>query len=139
LHALHVDDCGDAYVAIASHPRREDVEGQIFNVSAHRYETVNEVGNALASEYGIKSGLKYVKPNELRDGENPWPPFLIDYLRWADSSKLRKATGWTDRRPQFSEALHVYRIEYEAAKASQNFMVQANVNKISQVFSASSG
>ncbi|WZH42079.1 NAD dependent epimerase/dehydratase [Fusarium acuminatum] len=56
LHALHVDDCGDAYVAIASHPRREDVEGQTFNVSAHKYETVNEVGNALAREYGIKSG-----------------------------------------------------------------------------------
>jgi nucleoside-diphosphate-sugar epimerase len=53
LHALHVDDCADAYVAIASHPRLTEVWGQVFNISARRYETVGEIARALIKEYGI--------------------------------------------------------------------------------------
>lgn len=54
LHALHVNDCADAYVALAEHPRR--VEGEVFDISAHRYETVEEVLRPLAREYRA-SGL----------------------------------------------------------------------------------
>ncbi|KUI54553.1 UDP-glucose 4-epimerase 4 [Cytospora mali] len=65
-HCMHVDDCGDAYVAIASHPRLEDVAGQVFNISARRYETVDELVNALVVEYGISQGVKYVDSKDLK-------------------------------------------------------------------------
>ncbi|KAJ6001010.1 hypothetical protein N7481_001419 [Penicillium waksmanii] len=78
-HAIHVDDCGDAYVAIAGHPRREEVEGQVFNISARRYETVDEIGKALLAEYHILAGLEYVHPDQLTLQENPWPVALIDF------------------------------------------------------------
>ncbi|KAL4962571.1 NAD-dependent epimerase/dehydratase family protein [Aspergillus stella-maris] len=55
-HALHLDDCGDAYVAIASDPRRNEVEGGISNISSSTYETVNEIAQALVEEYEIKHG-----------------------------------------------------------------------------------
>ncbi|ROW00954.1 hypothetical protein VSDG_02892 [Cytospora chrysosperma] len=117
-HCMHVDDCGDAYVAIASHQRREEVSGQAFNISARRYETVDELGKALVAEYGISQGLKYIDPKDLSPGESPWPPFMLDFPQWTGSDKLRRITGWTDHRPLFTEALHVYRLAYEAAKAT---------------------
>ncbi|KAH8664572.1 NAD dependent epimerase/dehydratase [Xylariales sp. PMI_506] len=132
-HALHVDDCGDAYVALAAHPRREEeIAGQIFNISAHRYETVDEICRALAVEYGLaategsaagaegggSSGLKYVEKADLAPGEDVWPVALIDFPQWTGSDKIRRVTGWSDRRPLFSEALHTYRLAYEAAKAA---------------------
>ncbi|KAL3455095.1 hypothetical protein BJX64DRAFT_298218 [Aspergillus heterothallicus] len=116
-HALHVDDCGDAYVAIANHPRLEEVEGQIFHISAWRYETVNEIAEAILAEYDIPRGLKYVQPSALPQSENPWPVALIDFPQWTSSTKLRKLTGWSDVRPLFSEAFHLYRLSYEAASA----------------------
>ncbi|KAL2209787.1 putative NAD dependent epimerase/dehydratase [Sarocladium strictum] len=121
VHSLHVDDCGEAYVAIASHEKREEIEGQVFNMSAHRYETVDEVMLALVQEYGItnKSGsaVQHVAPEELPDG-SPWPPLLIDFPQWIDSSKLRHLTGWTDKRPLFSEGLKTYRMSYDATQVS---------------------
>ncbi|KAB8067128.1 hypothetical protein BDV29DRAFT_200701 [Aspergillus leporis] len=117
-HALHVDDCGDAYIAIAAHPRREEVEGQVFNISAQNYETIDEIARALVVEYGIAAGLKYVAPGSLAPAENPWPPALIDFPQWTGSEKLRAVTGWRDVRPLFSEALHTYRVAYEAAAAA---------------------
>ncbi|KAL0943369.1 NAD dependent epimerase/dehydratase [Colletotrichum truncatum] len=118
IHALHVDDCGEAYVAIASHSDKEEIEGQVFNISAQRYETVDEVAHALVKEYGIKGGLKYVDAAELKDGENPWPAGIVDFPQWTDSTKLTRVTGWKHHRPLFSEALHVYRIACDAAKAA---------------------
>jgi nucleoside-diphosphate-sugar epimerase len=116
-HSLHVDDCGDAYVAIAAHPQREDVEGQVFNISARRYETVADIAKALEAEYGLKAGTKYANPAELAPGENPWPAMLIDFPQWTGSNKLRNITGWQDLRPLFSEGIHTYRVAYEAAEA----------------------
>ncbi|GLA33017.1 hypothetical protein AnigIFM63604_004384 [Aspergillus niger] len=112
-HALHLDDCGDAYVAIASHPLRNEVEGEIFNISSSRYETVDEIAQALVKEYKIKHGVEYV--DGLSESETPWPPTLIDFPQWTGSEKLRKVTGWTEVRPLFSEAVHLYRLSYEAA------------------------
>lgn len=123
-HSLHVDDCGDAYVALAS-CAPEAVAGQVFNISARRYETVDEIGRALVAEYdGLEEGgVQYVDASELARSdvvvEDPgprWPPFLIDFPQWTGSDKLRRVTGWTDHRPMFTEALHVYRVAYEAAK-----------------------
>ncbi|KAL4938060.1 hypothetical protein BDV06DRAFT_62476 [Aspergillus oleicola] len=116
-HALHVDDCGEAYVALAAHPKREAIEGQIFNISAQTYETVGQIMNALVAEYGITKGVKYLSAEEAQANgwENPWAPALIDFPQWTGSDKIRKVTGWKDVRPLFSEALHVYRLSYEAA------------------------
>ncbi|EQB51841.1 hypothetical protein CGLO_08575 [Colletotrichum gloeosporioides Cg-14] len=118
VHALHVDDCGEAYVAIASHVNRSEAEGQVFNISAQKYETVDEVAKALVKEYNITGGLKYVDPLELKDDENPWPNGIINFPQWTDSTKLTNLTGWKHHRPLFSEGLHVYRVAFEAAKAS---------------------
>ncbi|KAJ0159012.1 hypothetical protein CTA2_10479 [Colletotrichum tanaceti] len=118
VHALHVDDCAEAYVAIAAHPDRAAVEGHVFNISARRYETVDEVARALADEYGIAGGLAYVEPGALRPGEDPWPPAIVDFPQWTDSTKLTRLTGWRHRRPLFSESIHVYRLAYEATKAA---------------------
>lgn len=129
VHSMHVDDCGDAYVAIASHPQLEEVAGQIFNISARRYETVDEVGGALVVEYGISGGLKYVDKKELDEGESPWPPGLVDFPQWTGSEKLRRITGWRDHRPLFSEAIHVYRVAYEAAQSAGH----ENIDKVGKL------
>ena len=54
LHAMHVDDCGDAYVALAGDEARREVGGACFNISSHRFETSREISEALAQEYGIR-------------------------------------------------------------------------------------
>ncbi|KAF9874980.1 nad dependent epimerase [Colletotrichum karsti] len=118
IHALHVDDCGEAYVAIASHPNIEEIEGQTFNISAQTYETVDKIADALVKEYDIKAGKKYVDASDLKEGENPWPPGIIDFPQWTDSSKLTNLTGWKHHRPLFAENLHVYRIACDAAKVA---------------------
>ncbi|KAF3767223.1 NAD(P)-binding protein [Cryphonectria parasitica EP155] len=128
-HCMHVDDCADAYVAIAAHPRRADVEGQVFNISARRYETVDELGKALVAEYKITQGIRYVDAASLAAEENPWTPMIIDFPQWTGSEKLRRVTGWTDYRPLFTEALHVYRLAYEAAKEAGH----ENVVKVKQL------
>lgn len=129
-HALHVDDCADAYVAIANHPRRGEVEGQVFNISSTQYETVDQLAHALLAEYGI-SEFKYVDdPNNLlAPSENPWPPTLIDFPQWTSSEKLRRITGWRDVRPLFTEALHLYRLSYEAAVLSGHENIEKMVER----------
>ncbi|KAK7735568.1 hypothetical protein SLS53_007481 [Cytospora paraplurivora] len=129
-HCMHVDDCGDAYVSIASHPRRGEIAGQTFNISARKFETVDEIGKALVKEYGIAQGLQYVDPRALNPGEDPWPATLMDFPQWTSSEKLRRLTGWKDLRPLFTEALHVYRVAYEAAQASGH----ENIGKVNQTF-----
>lgn len=138
VHSMHVGDCGDAYVAIAAHPRVEEVSGQAFNISARRYETVDEVGRALAVEYGISKGLKYVDKKDLLPGESPWPPGLVDFPQWTGSEKLRSVTGWRDHRPLFSEAIHVYRVAYEAAKSVGHENIQ-KVGKLLETVSSTGG
>lgn len=128
LHCMHVDDCGDAYVAIAAHADRAAVAGQVFNISAREYETIDGVGEALVAEYGIARGLEFVEPEALA-GRNPWPPLLVNFPQWTGSEKLRALTGWRDHRPLFTEALHLYRLAYEAAKGTGHESV-VKVNKL---------
>ncbi|KAL2865426.1 NAD-dependent epimerase/dehydratase family protein [Aspergillus lucknowensis] len=93
FHTVHVDDCGDACVAIENHPQREDIVGQVFNISARQYETVDQIARALLAEYDIRGGLRYVEPGSLLPSENPWPPALIDFPQWTGSDQIRKVTG----------------------------------------------
>lgn len=124
-HSLHVDDCGDAYVALAATSWAEPaaVAGQVFNIAARRYETVDDICRALVAEYdGLgEGGVRYddyaVDASDMVVVDQClWPPFLVDFPQWTGSDKLRRVTGWTDHRPLFTEALHVYRVAYEAAR-----------------------
>lgn len=135
LHCLHVDDCGDAYVALAdahvaavAASSKSPVAGEVFNISAREYETIDGVGAALVAEYGIARGLELVEPEALA-GRNPWPPLLVNFPQWTGSEKIRALTGWRDRRPLFTEALHLYRVAYEAAKGTGHEGV-VKVNKL---------
>ncbi|KAK3680919.1 hypothetical protein B0T22DRAFT_502644 [Podospora appendiculata] len=104
LHALHVDDCAEGYVSLAT----AAVVGEVFNISARRYETLEEVGAALGTEYGKETCRLW-----SRHGEGY--RFLYGWSRWVGSDKIRRVTGWRDRRSLFSENLDVYRAAYEAA------------------------
>ncbi|KAL4808147.1 hypothetical protein BDV18DRAFT_96557 [Aspergillus unguis] len=129
-HALHVDDCGDAYVALASHygKRPEEIQGEVFNISARAYETVDEISKALVNEYSLP-GVEYIEPGtEGQYTENTWPPVLIDFPQWTGSDKIRRVTGWEDVRPLFTESLHLYRLSYEAAVEEKH----ENVGKIKE-------
>jgi nucleoside-diphosphate-sugar epimerase len=53
LHSCHVDDCADAYVALAEHRDRSAIANQAYNISNQRYETAREIGEALARSYGL--------------------------------------------------------------------------------------
>ncbi|KAI0410143.1 NAD(P)-binding protein [Xylaria palmicola] len=112
-HGCHVDDCAEAYLALAAHPSRADVAGRCFNVSGRRYETVAEILAALGAEYGFEGCLSAAEGAEaggLRGLEA-----VLGYSQWVDSTKIRRLTGWTDKRRLFSEDVRVYRLAYEAA------------------------
>lgn len=112
MHSVDVDDCAEAYVALAEHPRREEVAQQAFNISHASYETAGQVGEALASAYGLK--LRLVPPQ----AELPLLSVhaLAQFSQWVSSDRLRTLTGWTERKPNFSEGIKEYRLTYEAAK-----------------------
>ncbi|KXH66975.1 NAD dependent epimerase/dehydratase [Colletotrichum salicis] len=99
LGAVHIDDCGEAYVAVVTQPDQDSIMGQIFNISAHRYETVDEVGQALVKEYNIEAGLSCVEPQDWIPGDHPWLMMLLGFPQWTDSSKLRKVAGWENKTP----------------------------------------
>jgi len=132
MHGLHIDDCADGYVAIANaalfrgQQGRESVSGEVFNISGSRYETLQEVGEALAKEYGFKGGASFgATPEELpHEISGPGIQLVFGWSQWVDSAKIRRLTGWTDRRFLFSENIHVYRLAYEAAAAAKEEGVQ---------------
>lgn len=123
MHGTHVDDCAEAYVAIAEHADRNTVKGQCYNISGGRYETLQEVANALVEEYKIKGGVKYA-PEKAKPGADVVVQMLIGFSQWVGSDKLRRNVGWRDKRQPFSEALHTYRMAYEAAVAQNDGNVQ---------------
>ncbi|KAL8988634.1 MAG: hypothetical protein Q9169_008521 [Polycauliona sp. 2 TL-2023] len=137
MHGVHVDDCADAYVALARialfsdsngtneaknngtlNIGRAAVAGQIFNISGRRYETLAEVGTALATECGFSGGAQFnVSADEMpKDADFRSSEFVFGYSQWVSSERIRALTGWSDKRALFSENLHVYRLAYEAAK-----------------------
>ncbi|KAG9251797.1 uncharacterized protein F5Z01DRAFT_266838 [Emericellopsis atlantica] len=115
MHACHVDDCAEAYISLAEHAPRTAVANQVYNISAHRYETVGEIGGALAAAYGFPDGATFPQ-----DGGDWFPSRLyvmFNFPQWVGSDKIRKVTGWTDKRALFQEDIGVFRAAYEAEKA----------------------
>ncbi|KAL7904491.1 hypothetical protein GGI35DRAFT_463319 [Trichoderma velutinum] len=119
LHAIHVDDCADAYVALAEHPDRRAVGGQCFNISARAYETNKDILNALAEEYRFHQGAQFVDVSQPLNGLDESIKILFGFSQWVSSEKLRELTGWRDCRMLFTKNLHVYRLAYEAAAKKQ--------------------
>lgn len=117
LHALHVEDCGRAYVALAS-ALRPKVAGQTYNISSSRYETLDEIARALAKEFALP-GIEYRDVKEVW-GENDRPGtnvarMLMGFSQWTSSEKLRKETGWREERSLFNDTMGVYRGAWEVA------------------------
>ncbi|KAH8685858.1 hypothetical protein BGZ60DRAFT_477511 [Tricladium varicosporioides] len=117
LHACHVDDCGDAYVALALAPRSK-VAGECFNISSYRYETLGEISEALVEEYGVAGGVRFV---DGLWGEGSRPDLVkermvLGFSQWVGSEKIRALTGWKDKRMLFSRGIKQYRVAYEEAK-----------------------
>ncbi|KAK0617221.1 hypothetical protein B0T14DRAFT_547128 [Immersiella caudata] len=126
IHGVHLDDCGDAYVALANaalfgaddrHHGRPAVARQAFNTSGRRCETLAEIGGALVKEYGFEGGVRFGVPAEELPGavSNPAYNLAFGWSQWVSSDKIRRVTGCADRRPLFVQNLHVYRLAYEAA------------------------
>lgn len=124
MHGLHVNDCADAYVAVAltalfgDKEKRRGVIKQAFNISGRRYETLEEVGRVLAKEYGFGGGAEFgVDPAKLPEGVDPkGSEIIFEWSQWVDSRKIREATGWNDWRPLFSENVHAYRLAFKTAR-----------------------
>ena len=114
LQSINVDDCGEAYVALANHPDRSQVKGQIFNISTgQRYETVGAIADAVAKLYHIEEGVVFSPPDPARlDEANP----LLAFSQLVSSDKIRNLTGWKERRPMFINGLAEYRREWEDAR-----------------------
>ena len=123
MHGTHVDDCAEAYVAIAE-ADRDVVKGQCNNISGHRYETLEEVASALVGEYKIAGGVKFLPESEKKGVDVV--QMLYRFSQWVGSGKLRGNIGWKDKRQLFSEGLQIYRKAYEAAVAQKH----GNVEKI---------
>ncbi|KAI2782528.1 NAD(P)-binding protein [Daldinia loculata] len=111
IHGCHIDDCAEAYVALAERADRDAVAGQCFNISAARYETLAMIAEALKVEYGLRDVVR--APNGVEADLSAY--VALGHSQWVDSSKIRRLTGWTDKRLPFWEGLHVYRMAYEEA------------------------
>ena len=112
MHSCHVDDCADAYVALAEHPDRSAIANQAYNISNQRYETAREVGEALAHCYGLDLAFE-VPAHEYAPGEVYW---LFNYWQWVGSDKIRAATAWHERRATSANCIDQYRVAYEASR-----------------------
>lgn len=111
LHSLHVDDCGDAYAALADRENREDVRGQCFNISpGERHETLQDVDLALRRLYGIQQETVYDPPEDIESAD-----LVAGFSQWVGSQKIRELTGWKEKRPLFAEGIERYKQEYESA------------------------
>ncbi|KAH7126120.1 hypothetical protein EDB81DRAFT_810436 [Dactylonectria macrodidyma] len=116
MHATHVDDCAESYLALAQYKDRKAIAGQAFNISSHRYETTREVTEALAKEYGFEGGVEFVSPAEAPTSYPSGLHSLFGFSQWVGSDKIRQTIGWTDKRLLFSQNVAVHRRAYEALK-----------------------
>ncbi|POS69769.1 hypothetical protein DHEL01_v211837 [Diaporthe helianthi] len=114
LHGMHVDDCGEAYVALAEYADRDKVSGQVFNLSGHSYETCEAIWKALQHEYLIDGQVEFVRLEDAKEQTPPSHSLIFGYSQWVSSEKMRALTGWSDKRMLFSENISTYRKAYEA-------------------------
>lgn len=110
MHSCHVDDCAEAYLALAEHPDRDAVANQAYNISNRRYETAREIGEALARSYGLL--LAFEPPAAQHQEDERY--FLFEFPQWVGSDKIREAVAWQERRPTFVDGIDQYRIAFEA-------------------------
>lgn len=115
MHSCHVDDCADAYVALAEHPDRSAIANRAYNISNQRYETAREIGEALARSFGLD--LKFVVPGP--ENANGVVDRLFAFWQWVASDKIRAATSWHERHATFVNGIDQYRIAYEASRSTQ--------------------
>lgn len=120
LHAMHVDDCAEAYVALAEHADQSAFTGECFNISSGEYETLDGILQTLVLEYRIEGGVGYLGKGGGGDVDAGERELLMGFGQWVGSEKLRGLTGWRDKRMGFSEGVHQYRIAYEAAKGMES-------------------
>lgn len=120
LHGTHIDDCADAYVPIAECKERKPVACQCCNISGWRYETLEEIAEALVKEYGLEKGAVYDPPQG--DSLVAFDPVILltGFSQWVGSEKLRMELGWKDRSLLFSENSGAYRIACEEASRQSN-------------------
>lgn len=112
LHGTHVDDVAAAYLAIAEAPR-DIVAGQVYNISAHRYETLEELAHVVETSHNIKVVFSDPGPADQDEfGVNS----VFNFPQWVDSTKIRRQLGWTDRKPLFHVGYDVYRKAFEQAQ-----------------------
>jgi nucleoside-diphosphate-sugar epimerase len=115
MHSVHVDDCGEAYLAIAEHPNRKQVAGEVFNISpGQKYETLSDVASALEKAFQLKDGVECV-PQQLSRAN-----VVFAWSQWVGSEKLRQLTAWKDTRPMFAEDMGRYRKEFEEAVRAED-------------------
>jgi nucleoside-diphosphate-sugar epimerase len=134
LHGTHIDDCAAAYLTLATSPRKV-VAGQAYNISSHRYETLGEIALAIQKSHGIQ--VKFRDPDS-RDAElyGVFVLSVFNFPQWVGSDKLRKDTGWTDKKPLFHEAYETYRRAYEAAAGHNTEQVQRVMDKSKGMFTS---
>lgn len=110
MHSCHVDDCAEAYVMLAEHEDRSEVVNQAFNISNAKYETAQQIGDAIARSYGLT--LEFAAP----DGDVNMGAVhgLANFWQWVGSDKIRAVLGWETRRSTFVEGIEEYRLAYEA-------------------------
>jgi nucleoside-diphosphate-sugar epimerase len=110
MHSIHVDDCGEAYVAIAEYPDRKQIAGEVFNISpGQKYETLIQMGSALEKAFQLKDAVECSMQPLSRTN------LVFAWSQWVGSEKLRKLTGWKDTRPMFVEDMGRYRKEFAEA------------------------
>jgi len=100
---------------------RRAVGGQAFNISARAWETLEAIGEALCKEYGLK-GINWVnKASRGTDSEvSVFLSLVTGYSQWVGSEKLRKVTGYSDKRLLFTEGIKAYRGSYEVLMRDGN-------------------
>lgn len=133
LSAFHVDDCGEAYVALAELADRSRIAGRVLNVGGRGYMTTGQLLDALAREYEIPGGFRYTDSEKARRHVAGAVGSAIAWSQWLGSDEIRRITGWTDRRMPFVENLGVYRRAYECAVAAGHDDV-ARVQEMRKVF-----
>lgn len=110
--ATHVDDCAEAYLSLAEFSDTAALANSLFNISSYRYETLSEIADALAIEYGFNNGTQFVPISEAEPSFPKALYFVFSFNQWVGSEKIRKRSGWKDRRQLFSQNLHDHRLAY---------------------------
>ncbi|KAF2215418.1 hypothetical protein CERZMDRAFT_110098 [Cercospora zeae-maydis SCOH1-5] len=127
VHGTHVADVASAYIALAQHEPRTAIASQCFNISALRYETAQQVADAIVAEYQLE-GADFVETDlEAAADKKVFDVvgLLFGFSQWVGSEKLRTLIPeWTDIRPGFCEALRTYRTAYEAASRADHSNVR---------------